>query len=139
MFYTTGVTARGQASPRPRMNASNDSSFKRGTQNDSTMEKEMAQPAPAEEVKQAEPEPARAEPTAAAKPEPAATEATPAETTPAAEATPAETTPAAEATPKTLDEIIKEAVEEIWPKYDVDNSGALDCDELKLFFAEMCG
>ena len=72
----------------------------------------MAQPAPAEEVKQAEPEPARAEPTAAAKPEPAA---------------------------KTLDEIIEEAVEEIWPKYDVDNSGALDCDELKLFFLEMCG
>ena len=128
MFYTTGVTARAQASPRPRMNAANDSSFKRSTQNGATMEKEMAQPAPAEEVKQAEPEPARAEPTAAAKPEPAATEATP-----------AETTPAAEDTPKTLDEIIKEAVEEIWPKYDVDNSGALDCDELKLFFLEMCG
>ena len=92
------------------------------------MEKEMAQPAPAEEVKQAEPEPARAEPTAAAKPEPAATEATP-----------AETTPAAEATPKTRDEVIKEEVESIWPRYDVDNSGALDIDELKKFFLEMCG
>ena len=128
MFYTTGVTARAQASPRPLRNAANDSSFKRGTQNGSTMEKEMAQPAPAEEVKQAEPEPARAEPTAAAKPEPAATEATP-----------AETTPAAEATPKTVDEMIKEEVERIWPEYDVDNSGALDIDELKKFFLEMCG
>ena len=127
MFYTTGVTARAQASPRPRMNAANDSSFKRSTQNGATMEKEMAQPAPAEEVKQAEPEPARAEPTAAAKPEPAATEATP-----------AETTPAAEATPKTSSYImLEEYLDEFWPKYDVDNSGALDIDKLKLVFGDL--